>query len=338
MDDTSGPGDGDGNLYVEQHLRAGHVIAQGLTERTGVTLQHELVFCSRSGSPRTPWLEPDVNDRIEELAAEGVTTVVLAPIGFVSDHMEVVNDLDLEARETADRVGVRLVRVPTAGTHPLFVEALVDLLEERAARGTRRGRHPRPGRQRRPATLHLRPGLLPQPPAPRCRPSADGTDMSSTAPDLSLPDDALAAALEALAADVARSAGRLVVDERPDAVEVASTKSSATDVVTVMDQRSQDHLIARLREARPDDAVLGEESGGASGTSGITWVIDPIDGTVNYLYGIPAYAVSVAAVVGDPTDGRRVAPLRRRRLQPRHRRALPRSRGRRVTHRPPRRR
>ncbi|MFC7488492.1 inositol monophosphatase family protein [Knoellia sp. CPCC 206453] len=124
--------------------------------------------------------------------------------------------------------------------------------------------------------------------------------MPPTAHDLTLPDDALAATLEALAADIARSAGRLVVDERPDAVEVATTKSSATDVVTVMDQRSQDHLIARLREARPDDAVLGEESGGASGTSGITWVIDPIDGTVNYLYGIPAYAVSVAAVVGDP--------------------------------------
>ncbi|MFC7492135.1 MULTISPECIES: inositol monophosphatase family protein [unclassified Knoellia] len=125
--------------------------------------------------------------------------------------------------------------------------------------------------------------------------------MSSTAHDLTLPDDSLAQVLEALAADVARSAGRLVVDERPDAVEVASTKSSATDVVTVMDQRSQDHLLARLRESRPDDAVLGEESGGATGTSGITWVIDPIDGTVNYLYGIPAYAVSVAAVVGDPT-------------------------------------
>ncbi|PRY62601.1 myo-inositol-1(or 4)-monophosphatase [Knoellia remsis] len=116
-----------------------------------------------------------------------------------------------------------------------------------------------------------------------------------------LPDDDVAAELEELAAAVALSAGRLIVDERPDAVEVASTKSTATDVVTVMDQRSQDHLVARLREARPDDAVLGEERGGATGTSGITWVIDPIDGTVNYLYGIPAYAVSVAAVVGDPT-------------------------------------
>lgn len=116
-----------------------------------------------------------------------------------------------------------------------------------------------------------------------------------------LPDHDVAAELEELAAAVALSGGRLIVDERPDAVEVASTKSTATDVVTVMDQRSQDHLVARLREARPDDAVLGEERGGATGTSGITWVIDPIDGTVNYLYGIPAYAVSVAAVVGDPT-------------------------------------
>ncbi|KGN38521.1 inositol monophosphatase family protein [Knoellia subterranea] len=116
-----------------------------------------------------------------------------------------------------------------------------------------------------------------------------------------LPATDLIVELEALAIDLARTAGRLVVDERPDAVEVAETKSTATDVVTVMDQRSQDHLIARIREARPDDAVLGEERGGVTGTSSITWVIDPIDGTVNYLYGIPAYAVSVAAVVGDPT-------------------------------------
>lgn len=133
MDDTSGPGDGEGNLYVDQHLRVGALVAEGLRERTGRDLQHELVFCSRSGSPRTPWLEPDVNDRITELAAEGVTTVVVAPIGFVSDHMEVVNDLDREARATAERLGVRFVRVPTAGTHPVFVETLVDLVEERAA-------------------------------------------------------------------------------------------------------------------------------------------------------------------------------------------------------------
>lgn len=118
---------------------------------------------------------------------------------------------------------------------------------------------------------------------------------------LTFPDDELATRLEELAVEVALSAGRIIADERPADVEVAATKSTATDVVTVMDQRSQDHLVARLREARPDDSVMGEEDGGATGTSGITWVIDPIDGTVNYLYGIPAYAVSVAAVVGDPS-------------------------------------
>jgi myo-inositol-1(or 4)-monophosphatase len=108
------------------------------------------------------------------------------------------------------------------------------------------------------------------------------------------------AELERVAVAAARSAGRLILQDRPSRVEVASTKSSPTDVVTAMDQRSQDHLLAFLGQARPTDGILGEEEGGVSGTSGITWVIDPIDGTVNYLYGIPAYAVSVAAVFGDP--------------------------------------
>jgi myo-inositol-1(or 4)-monophosphatase len=108
-------------------------------------------------------------------------------------------------------------------------------------------------------------------------------------------------ALERLAVEVAREAARLIVDERPAELTVARTKSSATDVVTVMDQRAQDLIRARLRTARPDDGFLGEEEGGGAATSPVTWVVDPIDGTVNYLYGIPAYAVSVAAVLGDPT-------------------------------------
>lgn len=107
--------------------------------------------------------------------------------------------------------------------------------------------------------------------------------------------------LEAIAVDIATSAGRLVVDDRPRDLGVTATKSSVTDIVTVMDQRSQDHLLARLDTLRPMDAVMGEEKGGRAGTSGITWVVDPIDGTVNYLYDLPAYAVSVAAVVGDPS-------------------------------------
>ena len=134
MDDTSGPGDGEGNLYVDQHVRLGRRLTDEVNAELGLDVEGELVFCSRSGRPGQPWLEPDVNDRIEELAAEGgVSAVVVAPIGFVSDHMEVVHDLDTEAAETAQKVGMPFVRVATPGTDDLFVEGLVDLLLERAA-------------------------------------------------------------------------------------------------------------------------------------------------------------------------------------------------------------
>ena len=109
------------------------------------------------------------------------------------------------------------------------------------------------------------------------------------------------AGLERLAVDIAHEAGRFIVDERPGGLGVAQTKSSATDVVTVMDQGCERLLRALLGAARPDDAVLGEEDGATTGTTGLTWVVDPIDGTVNYLYEIPSYCVSVGAVVGDPT-------------------------------------
>ena len=115
-----------------------------------------------------------------------------------------------------------------------------------------------------------------------------------------MPDGTALDELERVAGDVALAAGRLVADERPDELGVSS-KSTRTDVVTVMDQRSQELLVRMLGERRPADGVLGEEEGGTTGSSGVTWVVDPIDGTVNYLYGIPEYAVSVAAVVGDPT-------------------------------------
>jgi len=119
----------------------------------------------------------------------------------------------------------------------------------------------------------------------------------------------------ALAESVAREAGALVHAGRPERVEVAATKSSPTDVVTQMDRASEDLIRERLRQARPQDAMLGEERGAAPLTPGgapsgqaasgqgrvVTWVVDPIDGTVNYLYGIPVFAVCVAAVVGDPS-------------------------------------
>ena len=82
------------------------------------------------------------------------------------------------------------------------------------------------------------------------------------------------------------------------------TKSSDVDIVTQMDVASETLLRERIAQWRPDDAILGEEGDDKPGTSGITWVLDPIDGTVNYLYGIPHYAVSVAAVTGDVRSGR----------------------------------
>ncbi len=133
MDDTSGPGDGEGNLYVDQHLRVAAAVVAAAREELGDCPPHELVFCSRSGPPHQPWLEPDVNDRITELAREGVTGVVLVPIGFVSDHMEVVQDLDTEAAGTAASLGLDVVRVRTVGRDAAFAAGLVDLALERAA-------------------------------------------------------------------------------------------------------------------------------------------------------------------------------------------------------------
>lgn len=116
-----------------------------------------------------------------------------------------------------------------------------------------------------------------------------------------VPDQALLAELGTLAEELARRAGALVREGRPGRVDVAATKSSAVDVVTAMDLASEALLREVLAERRPDDGILGEEEGLVAGTTGVTWVVDPIDGTVNYLYGLPAYAVSVAAVVGEPT-------------------------------------
>lgn len=115
-------------------------------------------------------------------------------------------------------------------------------------------------------------------------------------------------ALRDLAVDLAIGAGELVRAGRREAVsDRVGTKSSVTDVVTIMDRASEDYLRRRLDAERPGDAVLGEEAGIERSAAAqpqvnpITWVVDPIDGTVNYLYGRPEYAVSVAAVLGDPT-------------------------------------
>lgn len=118
MSESSGP---DGNAYVTWHQQ----VATRVARTVGVD-DFDLVYCSRSGRPEQPWLEPDVNDHLRELHAAGTTSVVLAPIGFVSDHMEVVYDLDTQARETCDGLGMAMGRAATAGTNPVFVATLVD--------------------------------------------------------------------------------------------------------------------------------------------------------------------------------------------------------------------
>lgn len=130
MAETSGP---TGGAYVAQHLAVAEAVVAQVAERTGVEHAHDLVYCSRSGPPEVPWLEPDVNDHLSDLAAQGVEAVVLAPIGFLSDHMEVAYDLDTEALTTAKELGIAAARAATAGTHPDFVGTVVDLLTERAA-------------------------------------------------------------------------------------------------------------------------------------------------------------------------------------------------------------
>jgi ferrochelatase len=127
---TSGPG---GGAYEAQHRAVAAAVTRDVDARTGIRHEYDLVYCSRSGPPHVPWLEPDVNDHLAAIAADGVPGAVLAPIGFVSDHMEVVFDLDTEARDTAARSGLPISRAATAGTHPAFVAAIRDLLLERAA-------------------------------------------------------------------------------------------------------------------------------------------------------------------------------------------------------------
>jgi myo-inositol-1(or 4)-monophosphatase len=100
-----------------------------------------------------------------------------------------------------------------------------------------------------------------------------------------------------LARAAAAEAGKLLVEGRPADLGVAQTKSSPTDVVTEMDTAAERIIRAAIRRHRPDDGFLGEEGGSEDGGSGVRWVIDPIDGTVNYLYGLPAWAVSIGAEV-----------------------------------------
>lgn len=125
---VTGPG------YREQHEDVRQTIDAMIEERFDMSFASSLAYCSRSDDPRTPWLEPDVNDHIAALAQTGVKKIVIAPTGFISDHMKVAFDLDIEAMETAAEHGVVAARAGTVGVRQVFVSGMVDMVLERAAR------------------------------------------------------------------------------------------------------------------------------------------------------------------------------------------------------------
>ena len=160
MNERSGPW---GRAYLGQHRSAATVVAERVRQEVARKHPSRLVFCSRSGPPQVPWLEPDVNDHLEELAKDGASAAVIVPIGFVSDHMEVLYDLDTEAAR--DRRAAVVPGEPggDAGHRPA-----VRRPAPRAARRTRRHRARRggaAGRRRRPdgRARPVRRGLLPEP-------------------------------------------------------------------------------------------------------------------------------------------------------------------------------
>ena len=119
--------------YVVQLREACGLVAGGVSSHTGATQPWVLVYQSRSGVPGTPWLEPDICDHLETRHHSGATGVVMVPIGFISDHMEVVYDLDTPARTRAEQLGLPVERAATVGTDPRFVALIRSLIEERIA-------------------------------------------------------------------------------------------------------------------------------------------------------------------------------------------------------------
>ncbi|HWL03042.1 MAG TPA: ferrochelatase [Microbacteriaceae bacterium] len=128
---------GPGGAYAAQHEAVAAYVMSRAAEAipAAADIEWELVYQSRSGPPTQPWLEPDINDALRELPGRGARAVAIVPVGFMSDHMEVLWDLDTEALETAGELGLAAVRTPTPGVDPAFVAGLVDLVEERL-RGT----------------------------------------------------------------------------------------------------------------------------------------------------------------------------------------------------------
>ena len=153
MADTSGSDElGDhrpGGAYVTQHLAVAAAVIEAVAAEIGTAPTWQLAYQSRSGPPSVPWLDPDINDVLTDLAAQGRRGVIVVPIGFVSDHVEVVWDLDNEAAETAAEHDLFFARVRTPGVDPRFVGELADLVQERLADGPAPSAE-LPGARRRP--------------------------------------------------------------------------------------------------------------------------------------------------------------------------------------------
>ena len=252
---ASGPA---GGAYAAQLA----VVAEAVTTGVGRS-SWRLAYQSRSGPPSVPWLEPDISDCLEEVAAAGATAAVVVPIGFVSDHMEIKFDLDTEAAQTAARLGLPLARAATPGTAPRFV-SMISALAPSSQPG-------RPG----PPPKRLGPGA-----ASFCRAGCCGSDLDRSAGLL-----AAGAQAQVQAGEQQAWARRRAQTTGPEPGEllglparrparpascwptaaagrtVVSTKSSPTDIVTEMDRAAEQLIRDRIGARRPEDAILGEEGG-----------------------------------------------------------------------------
>ena len=146
----------EGSEYEDQLRDTAGLVAKAV----GREADWDLAYQSRSGPPGQPWLEPDVKDHLIALSDRGVQDVVISPVGFVSDHMEVVYDLDMDAKEHCQEIGLSMVRASTAGTHPAFVSMIRELILERTAGSERRALG-----ERGPRADRCPEGCCPAPPA-----------------------------------------------------------------------------------------------------------------------------------------------------------------------------
>jgi len=137
--DSSGP---TGGAYVAQHREVAALVSRAVAEQVDVDEGWDLVYQSRSGAPGIPWLEPDISDHLDQVKAQGATGAVIVPVGFVSDHIEVLWDLDRVALDHARDIGLPAARSSTAGTDPRFVAMVRELALERVGLGVPQARSP----------------------------------------------------------------------------------------------------------------------------------------------------------------------------------------------------